>query len=103
MRRASIRPAMHRCVLLGSVLAVFSAGCELAYPTHESPEGDAAVDSAHVIAGPCKPPGLYCGNDKVPGDPGVLYRCVADADAIVVQRCDAGCRIAPAGTDDSCR
>lgn len=91
------------------------AGCELAYPTHEADStGDATTDSAKdsakdaavdgdaFIPGKCKPTGLYCGNDKVPGDPDVLYRCVADADAVVVERCEAGCAVAPPGYDDDC-
>jgi hypothetical protein len=78
-------------------LLLFLGGCELAYPTHEAPESDATV-----IPGPCKPLGLYCGNDKVIGDPNILYRCVADADPVVSQRCDAGCKVAPPGTDDYC-
>ena len=96
---------MRRRVFLGAVFVACGAsstGCELAYPTHESPEGDAGVDSTLVIPGPCKPPGLYCGNDKVPGDPGILYKCVADAAAVISERCDAGCTVADAGHDDFC-
>ena len=74
--------------------------CELAYPTHESP--DEPADSG-FIPGPCKPPGKYCGNDKVIGDPSTLYLCVADADARVISRCEAGCVVAPAGNDDFCK
>ncbi|MGZ3424530.1 MAG: hypothetical protein ACXVEF_33635 [Polyangiales bacterium] len=93
--------------LVGVLLFVLGcAGCELAYPTHEtseSSESDAAADSTLVIPGPCKPPGLYCGNDKVPGDPNVLYQCVDGGDAKVHERCEAGCKIAPPGVDDYCK
>jgi hypothetical protein len=92
---------MRSLALLGSVLSL--TGCELAYPTHEAPEGDAAVDSTIVITGSCKPPGLYCGNDKVHGDPGILYKCVADADAVISERCETGCIVAPPGSDDFCQ
>ena len=88
--------------------------CSLAYPTRELVETtdatplDSAVDSRKadtglIVPGPCKPPGRYCGNDKVPGDPNTLYRCVADADAVVIGACEAGCVIAPPGSDDYCR
>jgi hypothetical protein len=92
--------------LAGSLLLLLAClvceGCELAYPTHESPETDAAVDSTVFIPGTCKPPGYYCGNDKIPGDPNVLYQCVAGDDAKVHERCEAGCKIAPSGVDDYC-
>lgn len=88
--------------------------CSLAYPTRELVEttdaspADSAVDSRKtdsglIVPGPCKPPGEYCGQDKVSGDPNTLYRCVADADAVVIEKCEAGCVIAPPGTDDYCR
>ncbi len=114
-------------VVLGPLIALVGfAGCELAYPTHEAEgaSGDAADtselrdagdtsdardartdgdgDTSVVIPGKCKPPGLYCGNDKIPGDPNVLYKCVADADAVVSERCEAGCEVAPPGFDDDC-
>jgi len=71
--------------------------CQLAYPTEER------EDTGVIIPGPCKPPGHYCGNDKVPGDPSTLYLCVADADARVIEKCEAGCVVAPPGTDDYCK
>jgi hypothetical protein len=101
---------MLRFRLLGSFVfasVCVCAACELAYETHEAPEStdtgiDAGKDTAVVIPGPCKPPGYYCGNDKVPGDPNILYQCVADADAKIHERCEAGCKIAPPGSDDYC-
>lgn len=109
---------MSRCRVLGSLVFAFvcvsawfsAVGCELAYDTHEAPESvspdtgaDAAKDGSVVIPGPCKPPGYYCGNDKIPGDPNILYQCVADADAKIHERCEAGCKIAPPGSDDYCK
>jgi hypothetical protein len=76
--------------------------CELAYPTHELDDTGARPDAARD-AGSCVPSGRYCGNDKVQGDPNTLYLCVADADARVLTRCEAGCVVAPPGTDDYCK
>jgi hypothetical protein len=85
------------CTLIGA--------CTLAYPTHERDDEDASVpDTAPVDSGPkCKPPGHYCGNDKLVGDPNTLYVCVADAAPRVLERCEAGCVVAPPGTDDYCK
>lgn len=78
--------------------------CQLAFPTEEREERvDSGVDTGLLFPGPCKPPGHYCGTDKVPGDRNTLYLCVADADARVIEKCEAGCVIAPPGTDDYCK
>lgn len=51
---------------------------------------------------PCKETGLYCGGDKVDGDPSTLYRCT-DGVGVVVRVCPKGCVIAPPMKDDDCR
>ncbi len=49
----------------------------------------------------CVVGGLYCGGDKVQGDPGTLYRCNGTAAPTVVQRCSGGCIVHP-GKNDAC-
>lgn len=86
-------------VLFFVVCCMLICACTLAYPTHER-DGDAAP----VDSGPrCKTSGQYCGNDKLVGDPNTLYVCLADGGGRVLQRCDAGCVVAPPGTDDYCK
>jgi hypothetical protein len=50
----------------------------------------------------CQPGGLYCGGDKLDGDPGTLYRCDAPAPPTTRGVCSAGCVLRP-GLDDQCR
>ena len=87
------------------------AACSLAYPTREleddtSAPPDTKVDTAKPDAatdvGRCVTNGRYCGNDKVMGDPNHLYVCLADGGAKLLQRCEAGCLVAPPGMDDYC-
>ena len=61
-----------------------------------------ALDDACAAAnGPCSEGGLYCGGDKLAGDPGTLYRCSGGA-GTVVMTCATACEI-NSGSDDSCR
>jgi hypothetical protein len=51
---------------------------------------------------PCIEGGLYCGGDKVAGDPQSLYRCSAGA-GVDRMICPDGCVVAPSPNDDYCR
>lgn len=46
--------------------------------------------------------GLYCGGDKVPGDPDTLYECNTGGVPHARGRCAGGCVVDP-GEDDYCR
>lgn len=47
--------------------------------------------------------GDYCGGDKVSNARAdTLYRCNGPGPATVLERCDAGCHVAPPGHDDYC-
>jgi hypothetical protein len=47
--------------------------------------------------------GEYCGGDKVSnGNANKLYHCDGPGPATLVQTCDDGCTVAPAGSDDFC-
>jgi len=58
-------------------------------------------DECAAVSGPCKENSLYCGGDKVTGDPQQLYRCVGGA-GVPVMTCATAC-VVNAGDDDSCR
>lgn len=49
--------------------------------------------------GACVTGGLYCGGDKLDGDPQSLYKCGTG----LVMACANGCVIGSAGHDDACR
>jgi hypothetical protein len=51
--------------------------------------------------GVCQDGGMYCGGDKLDGDPGTLYVCMAGA-GTAPRLCTAGCVVRP-GDDDVCR
>jgi hypothetical protein len=53
-------------------------------------------------AGGCVAGSLYCGGDKVSGDPSTLYRCTGGSAGTVVEACARGCSV-NAGANDSCR
>jgi hypothetical protein len=59
-------------------------------------------DTCRGGGGPCVEGGLYCGGDKLDGDPQTLYRCAGGlgVDGVV---CPDGCIVSPEGTDDLCR
>jgi murein DD-endopeptidase MepM/ murein hydrolase activator NlpD len=60
------------------------------------------ADAGPVLAGnDCVKGGLYCGGDKVTGDPKTLYRCNGPGAPTVVQVCANGCTVSQ-GTDDAC-
>ncbi len=61
-----------------------------------------ADDTCRASAGTCVDGGLYCGGDKLDGDPQTLYRCSANV-GIAGVVCADGCIVAAAGTDDRCR
>jgi hypothetical protein len=62
----------------------------------------AADDQCNAGNDACMEGGYYCGGDKLTGDPQSRYRCTGGVgtDRVV---CEAGCVVAPAGTDDYCR
>ena len=75
-----------------SVVEACSAGCSV------NPGVD---DSCNASGGGCVVGGLYCGGDKVTGNPSTLYRCNGTSAPGVVEQCGNGCSV-NAGTDDSC-
>lgn len=50
----------------------------------------------------CVVGGLYCGGDKLDGDPSTLYKCNEEGRGDVVKHCTKGCAV-HAGTNDSCK
>lgn len=46
--------------------------------------------------------GLYCGGDKIGGDPATLFRCTGTGAPAVVRHCASGC-VVHTGSDDACR
>jgi hypothetical protein len=87
------------------LFGVSSAGWSDSLPVHVSvvssstPLGPTACDSAQSE---CVAGGLYCGGDKVTGDPDTLYRCNGDGSATRVFECSHGCAVRP-GRNDTCR
>ena len=59
-------------------------------------------DTCAGTGGTCFDTGLYCGGDKVDGDPQSLYRCMTGVGTLVMA-CPKGCVIGSAGHDDACR
>jgi hypothetical protein len=90
----------------GAVVGHGAAATVIAPAQHASLEVrlGAAVDGGSAdLAGPgCVAGGLYCGGDKLDGDPGTLYRCDAPAAPTVRGVCASGCILRP-GLDDACR
>ncbi len=76
----------------GAVVGACSDGCEV-----RSGEDDACRGAGGCVAG-----GLYCGGDKVTGDPATLYRCTSGSSGSVVEACASGCAVR-AGENDACR
>lgn len=58
-----------------------------------------AIELAPIEA--CTAGALYCGGDKLAGDPGVLYQCNAGGVPLARGRCANGCTTRP-GKDDQC-
>jgi hypothetical protein len=50
----------------------------------------------------CVSPGLYCGGDKLMGDPNTLFQCNPNGSGTLVQQCMYGCDREPPGSDDRC-
>ena len=72
--------------------------------TVDPPTGsaDAGADAAITPKGnDCVVGGMYCGGDKVTGDPKTLYKCTGPGTPTVVEVCKSGCMV-NSGTDDSC-
>lgn len=86
---------LYRCQVAGAPLArgVCAGGC-LVRPA----KGDACAGAG----GTCVDTGLYCGGDKVDGDPQSLYRCMSGTGTLVME-CPNGCVIGSPGHDDACR
>jgi hypothetical protein len=59
-------------------------------------------DTCAGVGGTCIDTGLYCGGDKLDGDPQSLYRCMSGAGTLVMT-CPNGCVIGSPGHDDGCR
>lgn len=75
-----------------SVLAHCSAGCKVS-----AGEDDVCKGSGSCVAG-----GLYCGGDKVTGDPTTLYKCTGGSSGTVVKQCANGCAV-HSGQNDGCK
>lgn len=71
---------------------VCTAGC-ISRPTLD--------DACVADSGPCIDGSLYCGGDKLDGDPQTVYRCASGA-GTAVMTCMLGCVVNP-GNDDGCR
>lgn len=56
-------------------------------------------DTCGGAGGACVTGGLYCGGDKLDGDPQSLYKCGTG----LVMACANGCVVGSAGHDDACR
>jgi hypothetical protein len=82
--------------LSGSVLGTGSASTTLDVKLHTS--------LALVLAPPdtCTPGALYCGGDKLAGDPKTLYQCNGGGVPLARGVCLGECAIRP-GNDDTCR
>jgi hypothetical protein len=59
-------------------------------------------DECAAVGGPCSQGGVYCGGDKLAGDPGSLYQCANGAGTFLM-RCTNGCVVNPSPTSDACR
>jgi hypothetical protein len=91
---AGMADTLYECNAGGVPLArgTCAAGC-VTRPTLD--------DACAAADGACTDGGLYCGGDKLAGDPRTLYRCSAGA-GVVVMTCATACAVNP-GSDDSCR
>ena len=82
--------------LSGTVLGTGAGQVAIAPGHHASIELELAPPEACVAAS------LYCGGDKVAGDPMTLYECDAGGVPQARGTCTYGCIIEP-GNDDACR
>ncbi|MEO8550777.1 MAG: hypothetical protein ABI678_12415 [Kofleriaceae bacterium] len=58
-------------------------------------------DACAPVGGACQESSLYCGGDKLAGDPRTLYRCSGGV-GVAVMTCATACDVNP-GANDSCR
>lgn len=79
----------------GALVRKCASGC-----MHDA--GTGAPGRCVMPAAPCQVGGLYCGGDKLDGDPGVLYTCATGGTAVEKERCTKGCQVAKSGQDDAC-
>ena len=82
--------------LAGGVLGMGAASPEV------PPGGRAEVSIELGPPQPCTPNSFYCGGDKVPGDPGVLYLCNGGGVPFARGRCPGECVVNPS-SNDACR
>lgn len=66
------------------------------------PGGRGAISIELADTQDCVVPGLYCGGDKLAGDPDTLYQCNGGGVPLARGRCVYGCVVRP-GDDDECR
>jgi len=82
--------------LSGTVLGTGAASATLA------PDEHGAIELVLAPPAECVGGGLYCGGDKVAGDPDTLYQCNEGGVPLARGVCTAGCIVRPAD-DDACR
>jgi hypothetical protein len=61
-----------------------------------------SADGTTNAGASCFVGGLYCGGDKIGGDPATLFRCTGTGAPAVVRHCTKGCAV-HAGDDDACK
>ncbi|HVK78802.1 MAG TPA: hypothetical protein VM734_36130 [Kofleriaceae bacterium] len=66
------------------------------------PDQHATIELQLAPPGDCVAGGLYCGGDKLAGDPDTLYRCNGGGVPHARGVCTAGCIVRPTA-DDACR
>jgi hypothetical protein len=86
---------LYRCTngRTGTVVAKCANGCIV--------RGTGGSDECNAPT-PCFAGGLYCGGDKVNGDPDTIYKCIDGGAPELIKRCDEGCSVRP-GKDDACK
>ncbi|MBA3819666.1 MAG: hypothetical protein H0X17_12290, partial [Deltaproteobacteria bacterium] len=65
------------------------------------PDEHATVTIELAAPGDCVAAALYCGGDKLAGDPQTLYQCNGGGVPLARGRCAGGCRVVP-DDDDEC-
>ena len=92
-------------VMLGVVAAGKLGGTVLGTGAGQvaiAPGDHAAIDLVLAPPTACVAAALYCGGDKVAGDPMTLYECDAGGVPQARGACTYGCLVRP-GSDDACR
>ncbi len=85
---------LYRCT--GTSAPTVVQRCSGACLVHPGKDDACGHGSSTCVAG-----GLYCGGDKVSGDPNTLYRCNGTSAPSVVEYCSGGC-IVRSGLNDVC-